>query len=53
MHKLILGHGRDLVAIMADDYKSVSARQQRAQAYLDGDAPILRADLDKARSLLN
>ncbi len=51
VHKLILGHGRDIVVIEFDDYKGQKARDKRAAAYLDGDAPILRPDLDRAEAL--
>lgn len=50
-HKLILGHGRDIVAIDAPDYKGGDARKERAAAYAAGHAPILRPDLEKAEAL--
>lgn len=51
VHKLILGHGRDLVVVEADDWKKADARAERTAAYIRGDAPILRPDLDKAEAL--
>ncbi|GGC90684.1 PD-(D/E)XK nuclease family protein [Chelatococcus reniformis] len=50
-HKLILGRGRDLVVIEAEDYKRQAARDQRAEAYQLGRAPILRCDLDTAEAI--
>ena len=50
-HKLILGHGADLVVIDAADYKGGAAKASRAAAYAAGDAPILRPDLEKAETL--
>ena len=50
-HKLILGHGADLVIIDAADYKGGAAKAARAAAYAAGDAPILRPDCEKAETL--
>jgi hypothetical protein len=50
-HKLILRHGRDIVVIDAEDYRTKDAKAQRAEAYAAGHAPILRPDLDKAEAL--
>ena len=50
-HKLILGHGADLVIIDAADYKGGAAKASRAAAYAAGDAPILRPDCEKAETL--
>jgi len=50
-HKLILGRGRDVRVIEADAYTSKDARQQRADAYASGLAPILRPDLEAAEAI--
>ncbi|MCJ2107899.1 PD-(D/E)XK nuclease-like domain-containing protein [Methylobacterium sp. E-041] len=50
-HKLILGQGVDLVVIDADDYRTAYAKTERAAAYADELAPILRPDLEKAELL--
>lgn len=50
-HKLVLGQGRDVVVIESDDYKGGAAKAKRAQAYAEGHAPILRADLIKAEGI--
>lgn len=47
-HKLILGRGRDVQEITADDYKSKAAQQDRVAAYAAGRAPILSPDLEHA-----
>lgn len=50
-HKLILGRGRDIEEIVADDYKTKAAQQARAAAYAAGRAPILSADLEHALAI--
>ena len=50
-HKLILGHGPDHVVIDADDYRTKDAKAQRAAAYANGSAPILRPACEKAERL--
>lgn len=52
-HKLVLGKGRDVVVIDADDYKSGAAKAKRTEAYAAGHAPILRTDLTKAEGIAN
>lgn len=50
-HKLILGRGADVVVIDADDYRTAAAKAERARAYAEGCAPILRSDAEKADAL--
>ncbi|KQO94613.1 PD-(D/E)XK nuclease family protein [Methylobacterium sp. Leaf91] len=50
-HKLILGQGADIVVIDSDDYRTKDAKAERAAAYLNGEAPILRPDCEKAERL--
>ncbi|MDV2986149.1 UNVERIFIED_CONTAM: PD-(D/E)XK nuclease family protein [Methylobacteriaceae bacterium AG10] len=50
-HKLLLDHGRDLVVVEADDWKTKDAKAARAGAYAAGHCPILRPDLDKAEGI--
>ncbi len=50
-HKLILGRGADVVVIDADDYRTAYAKAERARAYAEGHAPILRPDAEKADAL--
>jgi hypothetical protein len=40
-HKRVLGVGEDIVVIDAADYTTKAAREQRDQAYADGQVPIL------------
>lgn len=47
-HKLILGHGAEVVVIDADAYRSSAAKAQRAEAYAAGHAPILKHNMAKA-----
>lgn len=51
-HKLMLGAGRSINVIDADDYKTKAAQAARADAYDAGNTPILRCDLEEARALV-
>ena len=44
-HALLLGQGRDIVEVMAADYRTVAARQHRDAIEADGKIPALTADL--------
>lgn len=50
-HKLVLGHGSEVLAIDAADYRKDAVKQQRKDAYEAGLAPILRDDLKKATAI--
>lgn len=50
-HKLLLGQGRDLMMVEADDWKKPEHRKQRAEAYEVGACPILMPDLIKAEGI--
>ncbi|POR42528.1 PD-(D/E)XK nuclease-like domain-containing protein [Methylobacterium sp. V23] len=50
-HKLILGHGAELVIIDAPDYRTKLAKEARAEAYRNGQAPVLRDSMEKAETL--
>ncbi len=48
MHKLMLGKGRQIVVIDADDYRTKAAREQRDLARAEHKIPALRATYDNA-----
>ena len=49
-HKMLLGRGAEIVVIDAKTYQSSAAKEKRAAAYANGQAPILKADhMDAAR----
>ena len=50
-HKLILGRGRELKTIMADDYRTKVAQETRRTVYENGFAPILKPDHDAAQAI--
>lgn len=51
-HKMMLGAGRSVDVIDADDYKTKAAQAARAEAYDVGNSPILRPDFDEAMALV-
>ena len=50
-HKLILGKGRDVVEIAADDYRGKAAQQARDAALAAGKVPVLADDMASVRTL--
>lgn len=50
-HKLILGRGRDIKEIVADDYKTKAAREARDAARAAGLVPVLSDDMASVRVL--
>jgi hypothetical protein len=49
-HKMLLGRGAEIAIIDAKTYQSSAAKEERATAYANGQAPILKADhLDAVR----
>lgn len=50
-HKLMLGKGKSLVVIDADDFRTKDARAQRDEAAAKGLTPVLRADFDRAEAM--
>lgn len=47
-HKLLLGKGREIAIIEADDFRSKSAREARDQAYSDNKIPALASVFENA-----
>lgn len=47
-HKLVLGKGREIAVIDADDYRKADARAARDQARAEGKIPALREQYDNA-----
>jgi hypothetical protein len=50
-HKLMLGKGKELVVIDADDFRTKDARAQRDEAAANGLTPVLRADYERAEAM--
>lgn len=50
-HKLILGRGREICRIEADDYRKAEAKAAREHAIQGGLAPILASDHDIAKEI--
>lgn len=50
-HKLILGRGRDISEIVADDFKTKAAREIRDNARAEGRTPVLSHDMANVRLL--
>jgi hypothetical protein len=50
-HKLVLGKGMDLVEIEAPDYRTKAAQEARDKAHANDKAPVLTAELEKARAM--
>jgi len=50
-HKLILGRGRDIVEIAADDFRSKAAQQARDAALAAGHVPVLATDMASVKQL--
>ncbi|PVE25396.1 hypothetical protein DC522_05725 [Microvirga sp. KLBC 81] len=51
-HKLLIGRGAEVVVIEAENYTRGDAKQERAEAYEAGCAPILRPDLEIAEAMV-
>lgn len=51
-HKLMLGRGKDIVEINADDFKTKDARQKRDETFRAGRVPILSAHYQDALELV-
>lgn len=50
-HELILGKGRGMQVVHAEDWRTKGAREARDQAYADGLTPILAHDLERAHAV--
>lgn len=51
-HKMLLGKGRDIVEIAAEDYKTKGAQQARDAALAAGKTPMLSDDMASVRTLV-
>lgn len=51
-HKMMLGTGREVDIVEADDYKKKAAQEARAAAYAAGNIPILKSDLAVAQAIV-
>lgn len=51
VHKLVLGRGRDVVEVDADDWRSKAAKQERADIHAVGKIAILKAKMAEAKAL--
>lgn len=47
LHRLILGKGREIVAIAANDFRTARAQELRDTAFADGRLPILTGELEE------
>lgn len=52
VHALLLGKGPDIALIDAKDYKRTAAKEARANAYANGQAPILAADMKRVNRIV-
>lgn len=50
MHALLLGQGKEVVVIAADDWRTKAAKEQRDQARARGFLPVLEADYEAAKA---
>lgn len=50
-HKLLLGRGRDITVVEADNYRTKAAQEARDAARAEGHIPILMADLKIAEDM--
>lgn len=52
IHELLLGCGKGLVIVEAEDFKTKVAREARDAAHLIGKVPVLRGDIDGAETVV-
>lgn len=52
-HELLLGRGRGIAIIDADDYRTKDAREQRDEALRQGKTPCLAAEFERAEEIVD
>lgn len=51
-HAILLGKGRDIAVIDAEDWRTKAAKEEREEARLAGRTPILTKDYDRAQTMV-
>jgi hypothetical protein len=52
-HTLVLGIGTGIHTVHAKDWKTKAAQEQRAEAYAAGQVPVLEADVDRVKAMVD